>query len=356
MVVTADHGVSFRKGQYDRRNVNEKNIDEISPVPLFIKAPGQTKPKVNTEVVETVDVLPTIADILHFKLPARPTASRRSRTGPRPHPVKMLKRNLSGWIRIPEAAFAAPKQARSTSASRSSAPAPTAPTASTGSARTRSCSVGRGAARVGYRPRQGVARRYRRVQNVDLKSPTIPIWVTGRIKGGPGPPRDLAVAVREDPGASAAAPDGQPPGEVFGMLVPPTASSRGKNSVVLYAVEGGRLKPPFASYCSFRQTRDRSRACRRPRDEEQRGADLLGTFAVALELVALGLERGLEEVDLRTGLAVHLDGLLAGRHRVDALRLEAAEGRRALVAAAAVGAAAAARWSVGARSAWPTGC
>ncbi|MEJ7714617.1 MAG: sulfatase-like hydrolase/transferase [Thermoleophilaceae bacterium] len=43
VVVAADHGVSFRKGQFDRRKANERNVDEIAPVPLFIKAPSQER-------------------------------------------------------------------------------------------------------------------------------------------------------------------------------------------------------------------------------------------------------------------------------------------------------------------------
>ncbi len=39
IVVVADHGVSFKKGQFDRRDVNRGNIDEITPVPLLIKQP-----------------------------------------------------------------------------------------------------------------------------------------------------------------------------------------------------------------------------------------------------------------------------------------------------------------------------
>ena len=56
VVVTADHGVSFKQGQFDRRNVNRGNIDEITPVPLFVKAPGQSKGRVDDAIVETTDI------------------------------------------------------------------------------------------------------------------------------------------------------------------------------------------------------------------------------------------------------------------------------------------------------------
>ena len=42
IAITADHGIAFEVGVKDRRTVTSRNIDEIAPVPLFIKAPGQT--------------------------------------------------------------------------------------------------------------------------------------------------------------------------------------------------------------------------------------------------------------------------------------------------------------------------
>ena len=59
VVLTADHGVArSARAQFDRRKATETNVDEISPVPLFIKAPGQEKGRVNREIVETTDMLP----------------------------------------------------------------------------------------------------------------------------------------------------------------------------------------------------------------------------------------------------------------------------------------------------------
>ena len=40
IVVVADHGFAFEVGVKDRRTVTRRNIDEIAPVPLFVKAPG----------------------------------------------------------------------------------------------------------------------------------------------------------------------------------------------------------------------------------------------------------------------------------------------------------------------------
>jgi hypothetical protein len=67
LVITADHGVSFRPNDA-RRVVTESNYCEIMPVPLFIKAPYQREGVVSDRNVETIDVLPTIADILGIRL------------------------------------------------------------------------------------------------------------------------------------------------------------------------------------------------------------------------------------------------------------------------------------------------
>ena len=40
VAVVADHGISFRRG-HDRRLVRPANVEDIAPVPFFVKAPGQ---------------------------------------------------------------------------------------------------------------------------------------------------------------------------------------------------------------------------------------------------------------------------------------------------------------------------
>ena len=64
IVVTADHGYAFEVGVKDRRLVTERNVDEIAPVPLFVKAPGQTEGEVDESVVRNIDIVPTMADLL----------------------------------------------------------------------------------------------------------------------------------------------------------------------------------------------------------------------------------------------------------------------------------------------------
>ncbi|MDB5392482.1 MAG: sulfatase [Planctomycetaceae bacterium] len=67
LIVTADHGISFRPGM-SRRRADAGNQDEIVSIPLFIKRPGQSSGQINDRHVESVDILPTIADVVGLEL------------------------------------------------------------------------------------------------------------------------------------------------------------------------------------------------------------------------------------------------------------------------------------------------
>ncbi|HLM32875.1 MAG TPA: sulfatase-like hydrolase/transferase [Gaiellaceae bacterium] len=68
IVLTADHGVSFRPGAA-RRLTTAETLPDLAFVPLFVKAPGQTAGQVIDDHVQTVDILPTVADALGISLP-----------------------------------------------------------------------------------------------------------------------------------------------------------------------------------------------------------------------------------------------------------------------------------------------
>lgn len=69
IVVTADHGGSFETGVPSRRKVTQGNIDEVGPVPLFVKRPGQRRGRTSRALVRTLDVMPTIADVVNAPIP-----------------------------------------------------------------------------------------------------------------------------------------------------------------------------------------------------------------------------------------------------------------------------------------------
>ncbi|HSS79568.1 MAG TPA: sulfatase-like hydrolase/transferase [Gaiellaceae bacterium] len=81
LVVTADHGVSFRAGQ-KRRPLSDANREDIAYVPLFVKAPGQRSGHVVAEAARTIDILPTLADAGGVRIPWH--VDGHSLLGPRP--------------------------------------------------------------------------------------------------------------------------------------------------------------------------------------------------------------------------------------------------------------------------------
>jgi len=67
LIVTADHGVSFRPG-HSRRLPDADNLADIASVPLFIKLPGQKMGRVDDRNVQSVDIFPTMAESLGIEL------------------------------------------------------------------------------------------------------------------------------------------------------------------------------------------------------------------------------------------------------------------------------------------------
>lgn len=57
--VVADHGSSFRPGEFSRR-VSERNFTEILPIPYFIKPPGSLEGGISDKNITTLDVTPTL--------------------------------------------------------------------------------------------------------------------------------------------------------------------------------------------------------------------------------------------------------------------------------------------------------
>ena len=68
VIVVADHGVSFRHEQ-PRRLPTPGNLQDIAFVPLFVKLPHQHRGGIDDGLARTIDVVPTIAKVLHVKIP-----------------------------------------------------------------------------------------------------------------------------------------------------------------------------------------------------------------------------------------------------------------------------------------------
>jgi Sulfatase len=68
VVITADHGASFLAGDA-RRAITRTNYVDIIHIPLFIKKPFQKEGRLLDWNVESIDILPTIAETLQVRIP-----------------------------------------------------------------------------------------------------------------------------------------------------------------------------------------------------------------------------------------------------------------------------------------------
>jgi hypothetical protein len=101
IVLTADHGYAWQVGVGTRRSVSASNVHELTPVPFFVKAPGQQAGRVNGAYAQTLDVTPTIADVLGVRLGYRTHGhSVFSRAVRRRRGVAVTTREFSGIVRI----------------------------------------------------------------------------------------------------------------------------------------------------------------------------------------------------------------------------------------------------------------
>jgi Sulfatase len=247
LVVTADHGYSFEVGVKSRRQVTERNIDEIAPVPFFVKTPGQTEGRVDHGLVRTVDLLPTIADVLGVGTPwqADGHSAFAAMTRAREH-VSMMRRDFSRLVSVGREEWVRRRAALS---------------------RWRAGKFGTGARserafgdpwamayRIGPHPEllgdrvkapapsgevRGVLVNPGLVNRVDPRGPTVPTRVMGRIEGGrPGAERNLAVAVNgrvRAVGRSFHLRGRRP--ELFSLIFPERALRRGDNRLQLLEVK-----------------------------------------------------------------------------------------------------------------------
>jgi arylsulfatase A-like enzyme len=240
IVVMADHGVVFRRGVFDRRRAKPETLAEIAPVPLFVKLPGQERGRIDRSIVETTDVVPTIAEVLSIDLP-EPTDGKSvfSRAVAERDEVKMRPRDFSDWMRVDPERFAARKQElvdRKVALFGSGSDGPD-----------RIYRVGPNQELIG-RPLRSLDVAADSDAEVSLTDPdayedvdpeglVLPVWVTGRVSGGER--RDLAIAVDGVVRAvsnSFRLATGDT--ELVAALIPPSSLRRGRNVVEVYEVSG----------------------------------------------------------------------------------------------------------------------
>ena len=244
IVVTADHGFSWKVGVQTRRSIDMSNVDELGPVPLIVKRPGRPVRRVDRALARTLDVTPTIADILHVPLGYRADGrSAFSRTVQARQTVSVVKRDFSEVVRISARAWKARRAAVVRRRLRELGSGGWA-SLFTAFGPHREL-IGRQVADVGAasgaRGRLTLARSF---ANVRRRRGVVPTQIAGRIRGSrPGRERDLAVAVN---GRIAAVGrsfhlHGQAV-ESFSVMVPENTLREGRNRIeVLEVADSGKM-------------------------------------------------------------------------------------------------------------------
>jgi hypothetical protein len=237
IVVAADHGTSFIKGRRERRRLDRVNYGEIAPIPLFIKAPGQRDGKVNDAYVETIDILPTILDILNIdpkvKMDGR---SAYSDTVKRRRSLRILQRNTFDPLRFSAAEFEQRKAEVRDRNQRLFGSGRDGPS--------RLFRIGPHQDLLGQTVESGGGRGSVEIfdssdwANVDPGSDFVPTHPVGRIDGGGSGGRDIAVALNgrvAAVGNTFTLAEGEP-GELFSVMIPESALRRGRNRIDVFEV------------------------------------------------------------------------------------------------------------------------
>ena len=229
IVVTADNGESFLH-HGNRHEASPGNVEDIADTPLIIKAPGQRRGRIDDRPARTIDILPTVADLLHIRLPWKVQGSSLWRRGTRiPQTVEVFQR--SG--RRLALSFTEFKRRILISLDRKRR------VFGQGDARPPGIyGLGPDPALIGH-PVGSVARGPVKARingagafrSIDLRSGFVPTLITGRI-AGPGTPgrRDIAVAINSRVAATGSSFE-LAGTENFSALVPESSFHNGANRV-----------------------------------------------------------------------------------------------------------------------------
>jgi len=247
IVVTADHGIAFQAHVDTRRSVNASNVEELTPIPLIVKRPGQRRGRVSDAYARTLDVTPTIADVLGYRLGYRADGhSAFGRITRRRHRVTLTTRDFSSIVSISGRRWEARRRVVWRRRMRQFGSGEIG-SLFTGIGPHRNL-VGReanGVAHAAARSLRGSIVEDGMFADVRRASGVAPAQIAGDLQGGrPGVKRDLAVAVNwriEAVGHSFHL-TGDPTAH-FAFMVPEGSLREGRNAIEVYEVTaGGRLR------------------------------------------------------------------------------------------------------------------
>ena len=244
IVVTADHGFAWQVGVETRRSVTPSNVAELAPVPLFVKRPRQTRAAVSAAYARTLDVAPTLADVLDVPLGYRPDGrSAFSRAVAARRDVSLVTRDFSSTVRISGARWRARRMAVVRRRLRELGSGDWA-SLFTGVGPNRELigtSVDSAGAAAAPRATLSLTRFFRKVRRV---SGMVPAQVAGRIHGSDGTrERDIAVAVngRIEAVGRTFCLRGETV-ESYAVMVPEASFREGRNRIEVLEVRGDSLE------------------------------------------------------------------------------------------------------------------
>ena len=237
IVLSSDHGVSFRPGQ-PRRLIEERNFADLAGVPMIVKAPGQRAGRTIDTPALTVDILPTLAAMLGTKVPWQ-VDGRSLTAGPRPASSTLRIDSFDGDV-LHSGFEEYRRELRAATARELALGASGGPL------------YGRLAADLAAAAPEAAEVQYDdpgRYTAVDPASGVVPAFVTGRLSGGARAGLRLAVLVNGRICAVTEAYSDN--GEVgFGALVPEGSLRPGRNRVEVRALRGTPGAPALAKFAS----------------------------------------------------------------------------------------------------------
>ncbi len=246
VVVTADHGVSFRAGGL-RRKADRQNFADIMSVPLFIKLPGQEQGKLSDRNVELIDILPTILDVVGLEAPWSMDGTSVF-AAPRARPRKRLFRGPNkrrGKLIMGAAAL----EARYKSLERMiDVFGPSSDPLALYRIGPSPALIGRPLAELDVRPKARFQVRLKMpgvYEDVDPASGFVPARVIASIRPlkPQRRPLNLAVAVGDKVWATTRAGRSKASWWPFSAIVPEIALTPGRNQVRVFVIEGTRERP-----------------------------------------------------------------------------------------------------------------
>jgi hypothetical protein len=238
VVITADHGASFRPGR-PFKALDRHTLPDIVAVPLFVKAPGQRTGRIDDRNVQAIDLLPTLAATLHVRL-RQPVDGTAVVDGAARPGRKVIR--YAGGARQMELDSAALERARMEAVARrwrmfDGTRSPVPPGMPRGLLGQSTPADAAGPARS---PLKVLLRDSELLQRVDLTGPMLPLGLEGRVVDGDGHPSSatLAVAVNGTIRALTRTLDTLAPG-TWSAQLEPGALRAGRNDVQVFLASNG---------------------------------------------------------------------------------------------------------------------